>query len=130
MSKFSPEELRRAAAALKVINERGDPDEWGDIQRKARAVAAAGGWWNSATAGQRLTGQRLAADLAALLGESRELCEQAAAEVSVWLPHRAMFDAILGYAAELTGQPMQRTSSAAAKPTATVRLVAEERAVR
>jgi hypothetical protein len=116
MNNFSPEELRRAAVALDIIERLGDPDQWSTILCGASAT--------SPTLGQSLRAGLLASELAKLLGEDRDRCEQAAAEAFAPSRHRAVFDALIGYADELAGTPATTTTTTRA-PRPTVRIVAD-----
>jgi hypothetical protein len=131
MNRFTPDELRRAILALDVIEERGDRDEWAYILRQAHDSAPSADLWGNATGNQRIGGSLLADRLARLLGERRDDCEQAAAEV--FAPQRcsAAYDALIRYADELTaGQSVPRAASApAARRPSTIRIVADERGV-
>jgi hypothetical protein len=130
MNRFSPDELRRAVVALDVIEQRGDRDQWKIILRQARDSAPNSSRWGNATPNQQIRGAMLAADLSSLLGADREQCEEAAAEVVAPQQHRAIYNALLSYAAELTRQSSSRNSSAATKPTQrpTVRIIADSEA--
>ncbi len=130
-SRFTPDELRRAIIALGVIEERGDRDEWALILSEAHDSAPNGSPWGNATGNQRLGGAMLANRLADLLGEQRDRCEQAAADVFTPQRHRAVFDAIISYAEELTGQPSRRDPATMSTPTErpAVRIVADREGV-
>ena len=127
-SRFTPDELRRAIVALDVIERHGDRDEWALLQRQAHDSAPNGNRWGNATPNQRIGGGLLADQLAGLLGESRDRCEQAAAEVLAPQRHRALYDLLLAYADELTGRSPHREPLPAKKPRQRprVRIVAEE----
>ena len=127
MSRFTPEEMRRAIVALDTIESEGDCDEWAIIVRQAGDSAPNGSRWGNATPNQRGGGSLLAARLANLLGEDRDQCEQAAAEVFAPQRHRAVFDALISYSEELTGRTSHRESAPAAKPIQrpAVRIVAD-----
>ena len=120
-NRFSFDELRQAIQALIVVEENGDPAEWAMILRQASDSAPSAGRWGNATPGQKISGQLLADKLADLLGVDRDRCNQVAAEMFAPQKHRAVFDALLGYVAELTGQP-------SAKPTQrqAIRIVADK----
>ena len=100
---LTDQELRQALFALSVIEARGDRDEWAAILRDVNAAAPAG-QWGGAAPNQHIGGSLLAGQLAGLLGESRERCEAAAADVFGNSRQRAIFAALVRYAAELTGQ--------------------------
>jgi hypothetical protein len=106
--RFTLDELRRAVVALDIINQHGDRDEWALLQRQARDSAPNGNRWNNATPNQRINGGLLADQLADLLGEPRDYCEQAAAEVFAPQHHRAMYDVLVAYADELIGRSPRR----------------------
>jgi hypothetical protein len=130
MNRFSPDELRRAITALDVIKDHGDPDEWALILREAVRFMQGCGRWGNATPNQQIGGALLAGELSNLLDEDRDRCEQAAADVFAPQRHRAVYDAIVGYADELTGQRSPRNLNAAKPaPRPAVRIVGEERGV-
>jgi hypothetical protein len=121
-TRFSPDELRRAIVALATIERDGDQDELDLILRQASDSAPNGSRWGNATPNQRSGGGLLAGRLADLLGEDPDRCEQSAAEVFAPQRHRAIFDALVSYADELSGKP----ASAPAMPKLSqVRIVAD-----
>lgn len=128
---LTDQELRQAVFALTIIEERGDPDELAYILRQVGEATPSADPWGNATVNQEISGRRLAAKLAGLLGERRDRCEQVAAEVFAPQRRRAIFDALTGYADRLTGQTSRSTSSAAPKLThrPTIRLIANREAV-
>ncbi len=103
-NRFSPEELRRAANALITVLTEGDRDEWAYIRKEAvgQYAAPSGDPWRYATSGQKLNGWAIADELSQLLGVDRKQCELAAAEVYAKQRHRAVYDALIAYTAELT----------------------------
>jgi len=122
---LTDQELRQAVFALTIIEERGDPDEFDLILKEARdKTPAADDRWNM-TLGVRFQVEAMADRLAGLLGESRKRCEIAAVNTIGTGRQRAVFDALVSYADELTGQTTRRTSSAAP----TIRIVANREAV-
>jgi hypothetical protein len=99
-------ELRQAAVALNIIEEKGDPDEFEYILAHSRR-AQRGALGNPESIGFNLNSRLLADRLAGILGESRERCEKAvqlAFGGGDWRARgaRDKFRAILAYAAELT----------------------------
>jgi hypothetical protein len=109
-SRFTTDELRRAIVALDTIEGHGDRHEWALILRQAHESALSGDRWGNATGNQRISGGLLADRLASLLDEPRDRCEQVAAEVFAPQRHRAIYDALIGYADELTDHPSRRES--------------------
>jgi hypothetical protein len=129
-NRFAADELRRAITALAVIEEHGNRDEWAYILRQAQDSAPSVERWGNATGNQQIGGSLLAARLADLLGESRDRCELAAAEVFAPQRHRAVFDAIIFYAEELTGASSRRKPPATSAPIQrpAVRIVGDQEA--
>jgi hypothetical protein len=125
---LTDDELRRALLALDIIDRDGDPDELAHLLRAARDATPSVDPWGNSTASQEISGRRLAARLARLVGESRGRCDRAAAEVFAPQRQRAVFDALVSYADRLTGQTSRRTSSAAA-PMPTIRIVSNQEVV-
>ena len=103
---FTDLELRQAVLALSLIAERGNPDEFAYLLHEARSNHPASGT-ASMTPGARLQAGAIADRLAELLGEPRNRCEAAAVDVLGAGQQRAVFHAILAYAAELTQQRQQ-----------------------
>lgn len=103
MTEFTFDELRRAVKAMDVIEQRGDRDDWAYILKQAQNTVPSAGLWGNASIGTRAAGEALARRVADLLGESRDRCEQAAAEVLAPQRGRVVYDALMGYAGELTG---------------------------
>jgi len=122
---LTDQELRQAFLALSVIEDRGDPDELAYILRQARDAAPSADRWGNATLNQEIGACQLAAKAAALLGEPRERCEAAAAEIFAPQRQRAVFDALIRYAGELT-----KTGTTVPKSyRPTIRIIADERGV-
>ena len=128
MSRFTPDELRRAIVALAIIEQRRRPARMGNSLATGRQLSRTNGSrWGNATPNQKVGGSLLAGRLANLLGEDRDGCEEVAAEVFAPQRHRAVYDAMIDYAAELTGHPSPRNSIAVPRPVQrpTVRIVAD-----
>jgi hypothetical protein len=125
--RFTPAELRQAVEALAVIERDGDPDQWALILGEAHRSAPAAGRWGNATGNQHLGGMMLAHRVAELLGVPRDCCEQAAADLFAPQYHRAVFEALLSYAGELTGKGSRLPKSS--KAVGAVRIVPDQEAV-
>ena len=125
--RFSSDELQWAIVALDRIDRDGNRDEWAYVLRQASDSAPAAGRWGNATPGQKISGQILAGKLANLLGVDPDRCDEVAAEMFAPQRHRVIFDALLGYAAEL-GQPSHRESRVTPKPTQrpSIRIVGDD----
>ncbi len=125
---FSAEELRRGIEALAVVENRGDRHEWVYILREAQDSAPNGSRWGNATTNQQISGQLLAGQLAKLLGEPLDKCEEAAADVFVLQRRWAVYDALISYADELTGQSSRCESATTSTPIRrpAVRIVADQ----
>lgn len=127
--RFSDAEIRQAIEALAIVQERGDPDTWAHLRREATASTPSGEPWGNATPGDRIAAELLADHLAGLLSVPREECRHAAADVYGHARQRAIYDALIGYAAELIGDapsyaPGARPVAPAA-PRPALRIVAE-----
>lgn len=116
MNRFSPDELRRAVEGLEIIERDGDGDEWAVRLREAMDSSPAADAWDNVPIGARIKGGILARRLAGLLDAPVEDCERAAAEVYGRDRRRAVYDAILSYAAALSGRSAS-ASPAAPAPT-------------
>lgn len=128
MSSFTPDELRGAIVALDTIERDGDSNELAYILREVRNATPSADPWGNAGIGAQLNADHLAGRLATMLDVPRVQCEQAARAVFSKDYCRAVFDALISYANELTGQTSRRTSSAApSMPThrPTIRIVAD-----
>jgi len=126
---LTDQELRQAVFALIIIEERGFPDELAHLLREARDSTPSADPWGNATPSQKISGCWLGAKLAGLLGEPRESCEAAAAEVFAPQRQRAVYNAIVGYADELTGRRTRNTSSSPPTQRPKIRIVARREAV-
>ena len=139
---LTDQELRQAVFAFGIIEDRGDPDVFALLMKEASTKAPAANEWDSMTINQRLHVARVAAELSKLLGESRDRCEQAAADVLGPGRQRLRFQALIGYAIDLIGPCRELTgespfASYDAPPPAiaaqgrpsTIRIVADERGV-
>jgi len=100
MSKYTHEELRRAITALGSIERDGDRDEWAYIMRQAQDTAPAADPWGNVSIGARISAQALARRLSSTIGAPVGDCEAAAADVYGRDRGRAIYDALVGYAAE------------------------------
>jgi hypothetical protein len=121
MSDFSPEDLRRAATALDIVERLGDPDQWSMVLQRANATTGP-------TPGQSLHAGLLASRLATLLGESRDLCEQAAEYVFTPSRHQALFAALINYAAELSSKTTMPAATSLYTPRPIIRIVGDKEA--
>jgi hypothetical protein len=99
---LSDSELRQAVRALTVIGEQGNSDEFAHVLHQANGKAPAANPWANMTVGASLRAKAIAGQAAALLGVPQTACEAAALEVFGASRQRAVFNAILSYAAELT----------------------------
>ncbi len=103
---FTDSEIRQAVVALSIIGERGNQDEFDYLLHEVRSKHPASGT-GGMTPGARLQAAALADKAARLLGEPVKRCEAAAVDVMGAGQQRAVFDAIVGYAAELAQQRQQ-----------------------
>ncbi len=107
MEYFTSAELCQAAAALAIIEEKGDEDEFRYILKQRTEAAQGNGRWVPGSIRYNLGCDAFADELARLLGESKERCLRAVEAVFGGDKRRAVFDAIVDYASELTGEPTQ-----------------------
>lgn len=107
MEYFTATELCQAVAALAVIEERGDEDEFRYILKQRTEAEHGNGRWVRDSIRYNLGCDALADELAGLLGEPKERCLRAAEAVFGGDKRRAVFEAIVDYASELTGEPTQ-----------------------
>jgi len=105
MNNFTRDELRRAVVALDAIERTGDPDEWAAILREARDSAPSADPWQNVGIGTRTLANVMAKRLAGLLGVPITDCLTAAGDVYGMDRGRAVFEAMLAYADEVTGKP-------------------------
>lgn len=101
-------ELRQAAVAYNIVQEKGDPHEFEYIMARCHDKREHGPLGNPESIGFPLTCSFLARDLAGVLGESKERCERAVQEAfgggdSRERQIRDRFNALIAYAAEVTG---------------------------
>jgi hypothetical protein len=95
-------ELQQAAFALSIIEERGNDDEFEYIVREHVQAERGNGRWVPGSVRYEVGCKWFAENLARLLGESEARCLRAAKAVFGGDRQRAVFRAILSYAAELT----------------------------
>ncbi len=100
--KFTDLELQQAAAALNVIEQKGDPHEFEHVI--AHCADNGNGRWVPGSPRYVIACKWAADELARLLGESKERCLRAVEAVFGGDWQRAVFRAILSYANELTRQ--------------------------
>ena len=130
---FTGEELRRGVEALALIQDCGNSDELGFRINEARRAVPNGDPWCGVPCGTRAAALRAADHLANLTGAPREQCHQAAAAACGGGIARAVYAAIIEYAAELGGarsapKPTPRTAPRQTKPPAprpSVRIVSD-----
>ncbi|MEN6407017.1 MAG: hypothetical protein ABFC77_11160 [Thermoguttaceae bacterium] len=103
MAKFTPDELRRAIEALAIIEQDGDPDEWAAILRQAQDSAPASDPWDNVAIGVRPAAEGLTRRLTRLIDAAPDDCMDAALRVYARDRGCAVYDAMLAYAAELSG---------------------------
>ena len=127
IDRFTSAELQQAILALNTIDRDGDPDQWAYVLREAQDAAPAIDPWQNVSIGTRPAAEAIARRLSAILGVSVESCFQAAQNVFARDRGRVIFDALLGYAAEL-GQPSHRESRVTPKPTQrpSIRIVGDD----
>jgi hypothetical protein len=116
---LTDQELRQAVFAIGVIETLGDRREWECILRQARDSTPSGEPWGNDPYGARLRADVLARRLSELLGVPRARCERAAQAVWATSRQRAVYDALLAYAAELTemeGREPAPTDAPPARP--------------
>ena len=97
-------ELQQAAFALSIIEERGNDDEFEYIVREHVQAERGNGRWVPDSTRYIIGCQWFAEKLAGLIGEPKARCLRAAKAVFGGDRQRAVFHAILAYAAELTQQ--------------------------
>ena len=97
-------ELQQAAFALSIIEERGNDDEFEYIVSEHVQAERGNGRWVPDSTRYIIGCEWFAEKLAGLLGEPKARCLRAAHAVFSGDRQRAVFHAILAYAAELTQQ--------------------------
>ncbi len=122
-------ELRQAIFALTIIEERGDPDVFALVLREASDKAPAANDYDNMTLGGRLHAQRLASQLASLVGEPYDRCHQAATDLLGTGRQQVTFKAIIDYASELIGTCAELKDTPKPRRRPTVRLVAYKEGV-
>jgi hypothetical protein len=103
---LTDEELRQAAVALSIIQDKGDPDEFQYILAHHREHAERGPLGIPGSVGFELNSGPFADELASILGADRERCRRAVQDAfggdQRARQSRDAFHALLSYAAELT----------------------------
>ena len=120
-------ELRQAVFALNVIDERGDEDEFAFIMSQARKNTPCLNDSQHMSTNQNFSVSRMANKLVSFFGEPHVRCREAATWVNGVSRQRMTFEAIIKYAAELTGTcELGENKSVKARPRVAVRIVREE----
>jgi hypothetical protein len=110
---FSHQELRAAVEALDTIERFGHEVDFSAALLGALADCPATDPLDNSPIGSRIAAGLLADRLAKLLGVPLGDCEAAAAEVFGRSRRRAVFEAIVGYAAEIRGERPKRKPAGA-----------------